>query len=960
MLKKFLSVLLVGALLMTHCAALGEDHSSRRWPVADGTSINEGSFLYGDRQQEHWISYTPNENISPVVIYGDKLTDKGDFAAAAQQAGQRGWYTAAGINGDYYVMATNVPLGIIIDEGRLISSDGGHYAVGFNADGSAFISRPQLGTAMTLGGEKYRLGGINKTAETGDFYLFTDDFGPRTSVKGDTRNMILSCGESLSANCEVTFTVEEKTEVSGSVDIPEGKMVLTLTADSDSWRQYGYDSISVGDEFTLTISSEEQWDQCSCAMGMLYKLVTDGKVEEGLEKKDNTAAPRTAVGIREDGTVIFYTVDGRQAGYSKGLTLSQTAERLVDLGCVEAGTMDGGASTNLQAVLAGDEWLTGINRPSLGVEREVSCYLILAAKGEGSGEAAILSLRQDGAVMLCGAEMTLTAGAADETGRAADPGPLRWSADAGEIDGSGKYIAPPERAEATVTAESDTLTASARISVISTPDRIRILNEKTRREVGTLQLDCGGQADLTAQSEWRLRTVTAEDGEYSWEVQGNIGEIDSLGRFTASQNGGAGKISVSAGECTASIDVIVRSDIVKARDFEDEYEFTPVNARVSREGNMDRVKYGYGSLRADYSLDSGSAEIPVGLDWAWINRFASVWIYSDGSGNTVYTDSGTFVMQLDQRGWCRSVFPTDGGIGGFVIMGEGEGTVWFDQLLLTDSPIPDAEPPWLELKTEGDLISARAYDGNDGSPVKDDVSLKIDGESVEFDYDALTGELNARIEETERIHRISLEARDRSGNIHSVSVFFPGELPDAFGDISGHWAEEHIGYMYLRGVVNGYETAQGETLFYPDEPVTRAQMSVMLCRWLGIDTSAYADTEADFMDADAIPAWAADSVRAAYALSIIQGVGEDDGVYFRPDAVLTRAQAVTMLGRCLEAGTMSADLSFTDAGSVPAWAERYTAELIFRGVINGYEDETLRMGDDMTRAQVCKLLSALS
>ena len=36
--------------------------------------------------------------------------------------------------------------------------------------------------------------------------------------------------------------------------------------------------------------------------------------------------PRTAIGIKNDGTLVFYTVDGRQSGYSKRATLKELAD----------------------------------------------------------------------------------------------------------------------------------------------------------------------------------------------------------------------------------------------------------------------------------------------------------------------------------------------------------------------------------------------------------------------------------------------------------------------------------------------------------------------------------------------------------------------------------------------------------------------------------------------------------
>jgi exopolysaccharide biosynthesis protein len=57
-------------------------------------------------------------------------------------------------------------------------------------------------------------------------------------------------------------------------------------------------------------------------------------------------APRTAVGQREDGTVIFVVIDGRQA-HSVGATLREVQDLLLEEGCINAGFLDGGASSEL-------------------------------------------------------------------------------------------------------------------------------------------------------------------------------------------------------------------------------------------------------------------------------------------------------------------------------------------------------------------------------------------------------------------------------------------------------------------------------------------------------------------------------------------------------------------------------------------------------------------------------------
>ena len=81
-----------------------------------------------------------------------------------------------------------------------------------------------------------------------------------------------------------------------------------------------------------------------CALGALYSLVENGAVVSGLP---SGADPRTAVGQKRDGTLVFYTIDGRKSGHSIGATLQQVARRLMELGCETALCLDGGGSTTL-------------------------------------------------------------------------------------------------------------------------------------------------------------------------------------------------------------------------------------------------------------------------------------------------------------------------------------------------------------------------------------------------------------------------------------------------------------------------------------------------------------------------------------------------------------------------------------------------------------------------------------
>jgi exopolysaccharide biosynthesis protein len=80
--------------------------------------------------------------------------------------------------------------------------------------------------------------------------------------------------------------------------------------------------------------------------------------------------PRTAIGYYEPGHYAFVVVDGRQSGYSYGLTLTQFSKLFEKLGCKAAYNLDGGKSSEMtfSDVL--------VNRPA-GGGREISDCIII-------------------------------------------------------------------------------------------------------------------------------------------------------------------------------------------------------------------------------------------------------------------------------------------------------------------------------------------------------------------------------------------------------------------------------------------------------------------------------------------------------------------------------------------------------------------------------------------------------
>jgi hypothetical protein len=90
---------------------------------------------------------------------------------------------------------------------------------------------------------------------------------------------------------------------------------------------------------------------------------------------DGVCHPRTAVGVEPDGRHVWFVVaDGRQAGYSEGMSLSELADLMIELGCREAVNLDGGGSTALFVADGGGPPRL-VNRPSGGATRPVPVML---------------------------------------------------------------------------------------------------------------------------------------------------------------------------------------------------------------------------------------------------------------------------------------------------------------------------------------------------------------------------------------------------------------------------------------------------------------------------------------------------------------------------------------------------------------------------------------------------------
>ncbi|MEZ6036488.1 MAG: phosphodiester glycosidase family protein [Planctomycetota bacterium] len=88
------------------------------------------------------------------------------------------------------------------------------------------------------------------------------------------------------------------------------------------------------------------WPEVQEARGAGPRLLRDGAVVDHGERQRGIRHPRTAFGVRADGSLLLLTVDGRTE-QSAGVSFEELATLLAALGCRDAINLDGGGSSTL-------------------------------------------------------------------------------------------------------------------------------------------------------------------------------------------------------------------------------------------------------------------------------------------------------------------------------------------------------------------------------------------------------------------------------------------------------------------------------------------------------------------------------------------------------------------------------------------------------------------------------------
>ena len=270
----------------------------------------------------------PNLKIQPQIA-SNKLNAKSTVRKIAQKSG-----SIVAINGGFFKPQTGVPLGALMIDGKVLT--GSIYnRVGIaifeeNNTTSFKMANIEFEINALTKNNKVKIDNINQPRMLQSYLLlYTSDWGKIIPAPPKTGwNMIIRDKKVIKITANPT-------------EIEENDMVLQGNKDILS-------KLAQDKEIDIDIQLQDGLKGAQHIISAGPYLVKDSKIYVDTQTQRLQAIsgknPRSAIGYKNDGTLIIVTVDGREEA-SVGMTLRELAVLMKNLGCDYAMNFDGGSSS---------------------------------------------------------------------------------------------------------------------------------------------------------------------------------------------------------------------------------------------------------------------------------------------------------------------------------------------------------------------------------------------------------------------------------------------------------------------------------------------------------------------------------------------------------------------------------------------------------------------------------------
>ena len=212
--------------------------------------------------------------------------------------------------------------------------------LGIDPDGGVQIGDVRAHVEVRLPGRTVtkQVHRVNTHRDDGKVVLFTQRFAASTRTRSGGREVVLKLADTLRPNGVQQVEVV-RVRRDGDTKLRTGQAVLSVNNRNAKWVY----ELRVGQKMDLTtqvvrrvdnrcggtIKAAAGWSEISEAVGGNHFTLRNSRIaapSRAVYAPSVQRHPRSGVGVTEDGRVLMITVDGRQSGYSVGVTLAEMGQ----------------------------------------------------------------------------------------------------------------------------------------------------------------------------------------------------------------------------------------------------------------------------------------------------------------------------------------------------------------------------------------------------------------------------------------------------------------------------------------------------------------------------------------------------------------------------------------------------------------------------------------------------------
>ena len=590
------------------------------------------------------IDLTDTMNTLETVKASNEIEGYERTSSMANRTNAEGHAVIGAINGDFYASG-GITIGAQITQGTLLKRPYPRSVFALSQDKEPYIGIVSYdGLVSKQDSSSIAIHGVNEVRNADQLILYNKYYGTNTGTNQwgvELELEYLAYPAGVNENIIAVITAKDSILETGhgNMTIPSG-MGGVLSGHGTS-RDYINEHYFVGDTLTIRLNLPPSTAVLSELIGGTPRIIRNGvqSVEWEAESVGSSFAhdrhPRTAVGFNADSTIVtFFTVDGRQGGYSEGMSLFELADYMLEWGVYQGINLDGGGSTTM--VVRGEV----VNSPSdAGGERSVANALMAISKAP-TGPLAFINLPWEETFTLVESQIQF-----DVTGTDAYYNPVAvngesvvWSCDAliGSISETGLFSASNTESTGLVIAQHGAINDTMLVHVTDIASLI-LIPDPVVLEIGGLQIMSAEARDGFG------NLIQVDYDSYEWWVTPEIATVSSHGAVHA-QNTGSGSIEASYHGITGSVPLLVGSSTsVILDDFNTTSSFTLSGAVINLSEcsfvpDTDQFVSAPSSGKLNYSLTTGGTSVlymNCNIPISGTPESVSIQVYGDNSAHWI-------------------------------------------------------------------------------------------------------------------------------------------------------------------------------------------------------------------------------------------------------------------------------------------------------------------------------------